>query len=232
MLSSSIFLSSSGLLESDSRRTRAGNVRQPSRRTQSAPPKVVHSSPPPAPKARVACSPAQILTTMHGQAEAVLRHPHGLQLLQLVVDHGNSHEITELIDELSPVLGDLAMDFRAHPLLCRIIELTDTPYQARQFTMALKMKPFELLISSAAPPILEACVRRFSSHETAFVFEGVCGAAFWLLQHPAGCRLLETCLECMPLGWREKLWTAIASVRAEMLPPTALRFAFRPAPVI
>eukprot|EP00992_Anisonema_acinus_P005347 TRINITY_DN17947_c0_g1_i1.p1 TRINITY_DN17947_c0_g1~~TRINITY_DN17947_c0_g1_i1.p1 ORF type:complete len:233 (-),score=24.81 TRINITY_DN17947_c0_g1_i1:68-766(-) len=213
MLNSHILFHSNGLSDNDSRLTRA--IRNPLRRTRSAPPKVVHSSI--ASKTRLACSPAQILAAMRGHVDAVVGHPHGLKLLQLVVEHGNSHDLTELIDELSPVLGDLAMDFRSYELLRRIVEVTDTPYQARQFSLALMGKPFDHLISSgAALPILEACVRRFSAHEAAFVFEGACGAAGWLLQSAAGRCLLETCLGFMPLWWRLRLSASIASVRSEV----------------
>eukprot|EP00992_Anisonema_acinus_P000002 TRINITY_DN10000_c0_g1_i2.p1 TRINITY_DN10000_c0_g1~~TRINITY_DN10000_c0_g1_i2.p1 ORF type:complete len:209 (+),score=11.20 TRINITY_DN10000_c0_g1_i2:62-688(+) len=156
-------------------------------------------------------TPKSVLNAIRGQAGAVAAQEHGIRFLQIVVDNGSRLDITHLIDELSPVLGKLAMDVRAQQFLECVVEKITNPYQTRQFCRGLRRRVFQCLKSQPALAILERCVRRFVSREVAFVFDAAALNVASLLKSPEGRRLLEACLSRERSQWNDRLWTAVAT---------------------
>eukprot|EP00992_Anisonema_acinus_P013753 TRINITY_DN8906_c0_g1_i1.p1 TRINITY_DN8906_c0_g1~~TRINITY_DN8906_c0_g1_i1.p1 ORF type:complete len:241 (-),score=42.91 TRINITY_DN8906_c0_g1_i1:142-816(-) len=190
----------------------SSTVTRPSskRRTKSAPARLAsHASIQKKDENRSSIEPSFVLVAMRGQATVVAGHKHGVRLLQFVVENGNKHEITLLIDELFPVLGDLALNPEAQRFLECTIKSITSPYQARQFARALRARVFDMLESKPALRILELSVRRFASGEVAFIFQAAAHAAKLLLQSSEGLHLLQVCLSREHSPWRTQLWMAI-----------------------
>eukprot|EP00992_Anisonema_acinus_P002878 TRINITY_DN11604_c0_g1_i1.p1 TRINITY_DN11604_c0_g1~~TRINITY_DN11604_c0_g1_i1.p1 ORF type:complete len:123 (+),score=12.45 TRINITY_DN11604_c0_g1_i1:3-371(+) len=108
----------------------------PRRRTNSAPPVFCTQK---IKECRKLCiDPGAVIDAMRGNAALVTRHKNGMQLLLFVVSHGTTHHVTELIDELTPVLVNLMFKSESRYFLFRLINAIRTPYQVRTFTHPLK----------------------------------------------------------------------------------------------
>eukprot|EP00992_Anisonema_acinus_P008364 TRINITY_DN4453_c0_g1_i1.p1 TRINITY_DN4453_c0_g1~~TRINITY_DN4453_c0_g1_i1.p1 ORF type:complete len:216 (+),score=34.25 TRINITY_DN4453_c0_g1_i1:50-649(+) len=151
----------------------------PRKRATSAPPIICKAKMKPE---GMRVDPGAIIDAMRGNAAFVTRHKNGFRLLQIVVDHGTTNHVTELIDELKPVLVRIVFKSTSQPFLFRLINAIRTPYQVRQFTHPFKTMLFDMLASRVALPVLRLCVLRLIVREITFIIEGAANSVCLLVR--------------------------------------------------